>query len=197
MSDAARTVLTREAVVNAARAMIERDGLNALSLRRLAGDLGVTAPALYAYVTDKRDLLRAVAESAFEQLTAGFDAVGDTDPLDRMRASSRVYIDFAIENPHLFETMFVFPPDLGVSAPTGEELPAATKAFAGPLADIEAAVDAGRLHGDTITIALVLWTSIHGATEVLRMGFGFDDDGRERYVNSVLDTVIAGLATTS
>jgi len=197
MSEPSRTVLTREAVVAAAQSMIERDGLDALSLRRLASDLGVTAPALYAYVTDKRDLLAAVAESAFERLTGGFDAVTAADPLDRVRAASRVYIDFAVENPQLFQTMFVFPPDLGFSEPTGEELPAATKAFSGPLTNIEAAVASGQLRGDPIDIALVLWTAIHGAAEVLLMGFAFDDDGREHYIDSVLDTILAGLTPST
>ena len=43
-------------------------GLEAVSLRRVGANLGVTAPALYAYVTDKSDLLRSVAEVEFDHL---------------------------------------------------------------------------------------------------------------------------------
>ena len=57
-----RPPLQRETIVEAARDLIITDGLEALSLRRLAGQLGVTAPALYAHVRDKQDLLRALAE---------------------------------------------------------------------------------------------------------------------------------------
>ena len=60
--------LTRESVIEAARRSIVADGLEAVSLRKLAASLGVTAPALYAYVDDKRDLLRAVAEREFQRL---------------------------------------------------------------------------------------------------------------------------------
>ena len=57
-----RPLLHREAIIAAARELIVADGLEALSLRRLAARLGVTAPALYAHVRDKQDLLRAVAQ---------------------------------------------------------------------------------------------------------------------------------------
>ncbi len=62
METADRETLTGEAVVAAARDQIRTKGLDAVSLRQVGAALGVTAPALYAYVTDKRDLLRAVAE---------------------------------------------------------------------------------------------------------------------------------------
>ena len=64
-----RPLLHREAIVAAARELIVADGLEALSLRRLAARLGVTAPALYAHVRDKQDLLRAVAESGYTAMT--------------------------------------------------------------------------------------------------------------------------------
>ena len=160
----------------------------------VAGALGVTAPALYAYVTDKRDLLRGVAELAFGELVERFEALPDADPLARIRAQSHVYIDFAHEQPELFRTMFLFPPELAVSAPIGEELPAATRAFEVPRRAIDDAVAAGLLRDvDPVMAALALWTATHGAAEVLRMGFGFDDEGRRQLVDTVIDTVIAGL----
>ena len=48
--------------------LIARDGLDALTLRRLADSFSVSAPALYAHFRDKEDLLRAVAEREFEEL---------------------------------------------------------------------------------------------------------------------------------
>ena len=63
-----RPALTRAAIVEEARRSIIADGLEALSLRRIASALDVTAPALYAYVTDKGDLLRAVAEGELADL---------------------------------------------------------------------------------------------------------------------------------
>jgi TetR/AcrR family tetracycline transcriptional repressor len=54
--------LTRDAVVDAAVDLLAEVGLDGLSLRRLARELGVSAPTLYWHVADKRTLLDHVAE---------------------------------------------------------------------------------------------------------------------------------------
>jgi AcrR family transcriptional regulator len=57
-----RSDLSRERVVAAALALLDREGLDALSMRRLADELGVGTMSLYHYVTDKEDLAKAVIE---------------------------------------------------------------------------------------------------------------------------------------
>src|SRR5690349_4418442 len=76
--------LTRERVVDAALELIERDGAEALSMRRLGGELGVEAMALYSYVRSKDELLDAVAE----RLVAGLELrpVAREDWRGRIRA---------------------------------------------------------------------------------------------------------------
>lgn len=191
-----RETLTREAIIAVTRRLIVTEGLDAVSLRRVGGALGVTAPALYAYVTDKRDLLRGVAEGEFAELTARFDAVVDPDPLVRMRGYSRAYVDYALEQPELFKTMFLFPPDLQLGEPTGEELPVATNTFERGMEAIAEAVELGVLRADVdpLLAALTLWTATHGLADVLLLGFGFDEAGREHLITTVLDTIIAGLS---
>jgi len=53
--------LTRELVIATARRHLEADGLGRFSLRAVARDLEVTAPALYAYVSSKEELVALVA----------------------------------------------------------------------------------------------------------------------------------------
>jgi len=195
MSSEARSPLTRDAVVAVTRALIVDEGLDAVSLRRIGGALGVTAPALYAHVVDKRDLLRAVAEFELTQLVARFQQVTDADPVARLRQYSRAYIDYAVDNPELFKTIFLFPPQLPIGAPTGEELPLATQAFELPLLAIDEAIRTGAFEPtDTTTASLVLWAATHGCADVLLFGFDFDDASRQALVEAVLDTVMVGLA---
>ena len=54
--------LTRERVVDAAIALVERDGLGELSMRRLAAELGAGTMSLYNHVADKDDLFDAMVE---------------------------------------------------------------------------------------------------------------------------------------
>jgi AcrR family transcriptional regulator len=189
-----RVGLTREAIVAATRTLIETEGLDAVSLRRVGAALGVTAPALYAHVADKRDLLRSVAASALAMLISDFEAIDDPDPLDRIRRFSRVYIQFAATNPGLFKTVFLFPPDLTITTPTGEELPMATLAFRVPLSALTQAMDEGTFRRmDPDLAGLTMWTVAHGCAEVLAMGFALDETSREALITAVIDTVIDGL----
>jgi AcrR family transcriptional regulator len=192
-----REPLTREAVVAATRALIIDEGLAAVSLRRIAASLGVTAPALYAYVTDKRDLMRAVAEFEFGRLIARFEAVEGSDPVERTRRTGRAYIEHAVENPELFRTMFLFPPDIALGSPADDVLPLATRAFEVGLTAITEAIETGAFRSmDPAMAALTMWTAAHGCADVLLLGFTVDDTARDALIDSVLDTTIAGLRAT-
>lgn len=69
-----RRGLTRDAIVARALELGNAEGLEAVSLRRLAADLGVTPMALYRHVRDKQDLVNAMTELVMEDfdLKAGF-----------------------------------------------------------------------------------------------------------------------------
>lgn len=194
----ARGVLSRAAVVAAARDLVVGSGLEALSLRRLAGDLGVTAPALYAHVAGKEDLLRALATAEFEMLVARFEAVGPTDPLERIRAHGRAYVAHARERPALFRVMFVFPPDLGAPGPAdGAELPAATRAFAVAADAVDRAVTSGVIDApDPLLVALALWSAVHGVATVLQLGPGLPAEVEASLVDEVVDRLLRGYAPT-
>lgn len=68
-----RRRLTREEIVERALEIGDREGLDAVSLRRIASELGVTSMALYRHVKDKNDLVSAMLEAAMADvdLTAG------------------------------------------------------------------------------------------------------------------------------
>jgi AcrR family transcriptional regulator len=186
--------LTREAIVAATRDLVRDDGLAAVSLRRVAASLGVTAPALYAYVRDKHDLLRAVAEGEFTSLIERFATVDAEDPLDRTRGYCRAYIEHAVENPELFKVMFVFQPRVGLGEPVTDDLPSATQAFSLPADSMLEAIEAGRIREqDPLIATLTTWIAMHGAAEVLLMGFDFDDEFRDRLIDATIEMVIQGI----
>ena len=157
--------LSRRAIIDATRAFITDEGLEAVSLRRIGARLEVTAPALYAYVSDKRDLLAAVAQEEFDQLISAFEAVTDDDPVARTRAYCRAYVAHARANPELFKTMFLFQPDLGVGEPPESGSPSATAAFELPAAALREAIDAGTFRPvDPLVASLTMWVAMHGIT---------------------------------
>lgn len=189
-----RPPLQRGAIIAAARSLIVADGLEALSLRKLAAELGVTAPALYAHVRDKQDLLRALAEGEFEALVARFAQVDDPDPIARIKGHGRAYVQHARENPELFRVMFLFPPELSpASVPAEVELPGATKAFEAAASAVEEALAAGLIDADDpLLVALTLWSGTHGVANVLQLGFGLPPELEDAMIDEVTDRLLAG-----
>ncbi|MFD5479503.1 TetR/AcrR family transcriptional regulator [Streptomyces hawaiiensis] len=72
--------LTRERVLTAALALVDREGLSALSMRRLGTELGVEAMALYRYAASKDSLLDGLVEALYLELEERLAADADEDP---------------------------------------------------------------------------------------------------------------------
>jgi AcrR family transcriptional regulator len=88
--------LTRAAIVTRALKIGQTEGLDAVSLRRLASEFGVTPMALYRHVRDKQDLINAMAELVMEglDLTVGFRAsMSWTDRVRRALLNFRDQMD--------------------------------------------------------------------------------------------------------
>jgi AcrR family transcriptional regulator len=63
-----------EAVVAAARRLLEEEGPEALTMRRLAGRLGIKAPSLYKHLPDKTALQAAIIATGLEEAATTFEA---------------------------------------------------------------------------------------------------------------------------
>ncbi|NED79073.1 helix-turn-helix transcriptional regulator, partial [Streptomyces sp. SID11233] len=63
-----KPLLSTGRIVEAARALVDAEGLAALSTRRLAAELGVSGPSLYNHFGTKDELLDAVADSVSAQV---------------------------------------------------------------------------------------------------------------------------------
>ena len=91
-------------IVAAARAILEEEGLDALTMRRIAERLGIRAPSLYKHFPDKESLEAAIISAAFEEQAGVFErAAGEgADPLEPLGAA---YRRFALAHPHLYRLM--------------------------------------------------------------------------------------------
>src|SRR3954467_11821671 len=102
--------LRRHEVTSTARELAESDGWAAVTMRRLAGQLGVTQPVIYSVFAGRQALIDAVALDGFSDLAAALGAV-DPSPMARMRA-----YPFAAANPRIYEAMFSMPSGLHFAA---------------------------------------------------------------------------------
>jgi AcrR family transcriptional regulator len=95
-----RVPLDRERIARAALALIDRDGLEGWSMRRLGQELGVEAMALYHHFKSKGELLDAVLELLASEICIPDPASGSV--IDRIRLSVRSYRQVAVVHPRAF-----------------------------------------------------------------------------------------------
>ena len=108
-----RAGLTRELVLAAARRIADAEGVDRLTMRRLAAELGVQPNALYTYVPDKEALLDALIDDLLAGIEPDEPAAGDwRDGLARVMDSSRRLL---LAHPQLVP-VFLARPGLGPNA---------------------------------------------------------------------------------
>lgn len=88
-------------IVTAARELLEEQGNEALTMRRLADRLGIRAPSLYKHLPDKAALEAAIIATGLEDLAREVEAAVDTAP-EPLSAIAAVYRAFALAHPHLY-----------------------------------------------------------------------------------------------
>jgi AcrR family transcriptional regulator len=136
----------RDHVITIARDLAESDGWAAVTIRRLASELGVTQPVLYSVFASRQAIVDAVATQGFRDIATALEAV-EVAPMARMRA----YLDFAADHPRIYEAMFSMPSGLAFAADdTPEPLHRAFTAVRDVFPD------------DDGTRAEVAWSTLHG-----------------------------------
>jgi AcrR family transcriptional regulator len=90
-------------IVAAARAVLEESGPEALSMRAIAGRLGIRAPSLYKHVPDKEALEVALVADALAEVAEAFEGAAAAD--DPLTAVAAAYREWALAHPHLYRLM--------------------------------------------------------------------------------------------
>ncbi|MGA2049398.1 MAG: TetR/AcrR family transcriptional regulator [Terracidiphilus sp.] len=101
---------TVERIAAAARRLLDEEGIDAVTMRRVAEAVGITPMAIYRHFPDRAGLLNAVAGQGFEELAARLAAMRFSGSIEeRLTKMGKTYLDHALENPRLFELMFLKP----------------------------------------------------------------------------------------
>ena len=101
MGEVGRRPLSRRRILDAAIELVDREGLGALSMRRLGRELGVEAMSLYNHVPNKEALLGGMVEVLIEGLESPTEGSGGWE--DRVRGAFRSYLKLARAHPEVFQ----------------------------------------------------------------------------------------------
>lgn len=145
----------RERLCEAAERLFAERGPDAVTMRQLAAELGVSPMTPYRYFQDKEDILAAIRTNGFNRFAEAMEAA---------RASRQVgeaYIKFAFEHPHTYKLMF----DLNQphEADYPELVAAGERAKATMSGWVKDLIAQGALEGDPQQIGLMFWAATHGA----------------------------------
>lgn len=183
--------LTRDQIVEAAAAIADRDGLDALSLASVASTLGVRSPSLYNHVDGLAGLRRQLSIHASSLLTTELaDSIEGLEATQALRAIAEQLRSFALRHPGLYDSF--------LPAPTPQHDPEVAAALAAPVT-VVASVLAGMEVDPAAVIPLIrtLRASVHGFVDLeLQGGFGLPDDIDESF-STTIDLVIDAISTHS
>ena len=107
MVETGRQPLSRRRILEAAVRLVDREGLAALSMRKLGQELGVEAMSLYRYVPNKAALLDGIAETVVGEAEIPPADAGDW--AERARAMNRAYRRLAHAHPNVFPLIALRP----------------------------------------------------------------------------------------
>lgn len=101
---------TAARITVAGRRLLDKEGAEAVTMRRVAKAVGITAMAIYRHYPDKSALLNAVADEGFKQLAARLVRKRFSGTIEqRLTKMAEIYLEHAFQNPRLFELMFLKP----------------------------------------------------------------------------------------
>lgn len=170
----------RRMLLDEASALLESEGPQALTMRRIAAEVGCSTSVLYTMFGGKSGIAEALWREGFERLGTALDQAVGSDPLERLAAMGRAYRMNALANRAYYAVMF------GRPIPGFEPSPEAYEASLRPLRALAAAVtdciDAGIFRAEDPThIAGVLWAATHGAVSLELAGYEGAVDAQRRF----------------
>jgi AcrR family transcriptional regulator len=181
----------QEAIKETAWKQIAESGAPALSLRAIARELKITAPAIYNYFPSRDDLVTALIIDAYASFGdcqfAARDAVPESATVARFRAIGMAYRQWALEYPQRYQLIFGTPIP-GYEAPMTETLPSAARSLSALVSVIDDLRAQGILNAEgfpptqagyetqfevwkgyggdyhilSLSVAMIIWSRVHG-----------------------------------
>lgn len=168
--DSSKAGNLRRQILDTARHLLVQEGYPNLSMRKIADAIGYSATTIYLHFDSKDALLHALIHEGMMRLNEKLGAVAGRwpdDPVHRLRALCRSFIDFGLNNPEYYEIMFQLRPERMKRYPPEKYREARTNLeyFSHALQD---GAQEGIFHAEKAdVVASTIWASLHGTVSLL------------------------------
>ncbi|HEY5854853.1 MAG TPA: TetR/AcrR family transcriptional regulator [Aldersonia sp.] len=150
----------RQLIIDSARELAEAEGWDAVTTRRLADKIEYSQPVLYSHFADKNAIIEAVAVEGYAELASALGAAATGG----LEAVAQAYLDFADNQPALYDAMFTLASDLPFGTP---EAPTPLHAA---FAQLRTTLAGEADQRDSEVLTEVAWSALHGLAMLTRMG---------------------------
>jgi AcrR family transcriptional regulator len=194
-----RTQNLRDAILDAARKLCFAEGVDGVSARKIAREVGCTAPAIYSHYRSVDDVLHHLRMEGHELLAEAFRRVAPSlPPMERLRGLGKAYYRFAIEHPKYYEAMFL---SRFKDAPRREFVQREIFTLLFIRDVVKEGMDAKVIRDDVdpMILANAVWSQIHGLASLAISGLVLltAPGSAQDLLDTVVDCIAAGVAPKS
>jgi AcrR family transcriptional regulator len=180
------------ALLTSASEILETEGPDALSVRRIAAAAGVAPMGVYNHFESKFGIVEALYVQGFNRLGDAMAAMTQIDdPAEALREGARAYRALALAHPMAYQVMFLRA--VPGFEPSDPALTSCTSGFDHLVATVQRAIRAGVIApGSPTETAQMIWASIHGWVSLEMLGLGFVDD-HDVWYDRLCEALLRGL----
>ncbi|MEI6681080.1 MAG: TetR/AcrR family transcriptional regulator [Bacteroidota bacterium] len=152
-------------IMSAARSLFLERGIGETSIRNIAERIEYSPATIYLYFKDKDEILHELHSQGFREMGAQMGVLmAVSDPVERLKALGRVYIDFARKNTEMYDLMFIAKAPMHYLEKMAEEKWSEGKTTFEFLSNTVAeCIAAGRFAGhDADSLSFMIWSCVHG-----------------------------------
>jgi AcrR family transcriptional regulator len=154
----------RKLILSAAQKLFLANGYEKVSVRNIADEIEYSPATIYLYFKDKNELLFALHQRGFVQMVEEFRPILTiADPFEKLVEMGRSYIRFAVENPELFDLMFIM--TAPIDTLDKKDWVEGDQAFGLLMQVVQECMDTGVFRKHSVESAsMMIWSAIHGYT---------------------------------
>jgi AcrR family transcriptional regulator len=185
----------RGEILEAARELFVREGIDQVSMRRIAEKIEYSPTTIYLYFKDKAELIDCLCEETLGKLDRRLTQIESStpDPVERLRRGMKAYVEFGLKHPNEYKVAFMteLKPD---ELAGGRAKAMGQNALNHTRSSLKQCVADGRMHVEDVEAAAQnIWATIHGLTSLLIVKTTFPWADRTKLLEQLVDTHIAGL----
>jgi AcrR family transcriptional regulator len=192
----------RERILEAARALIMRDGFASLTMRNIATAIEYSPAAIYLHFRDRDEIAKELSRQGYAQLYEALKpAAAIEDPRERLKEIGRAYVQFGMENPETYRLIFMDYNYLAAVFGGEQQDPGADQADdetgrgAFDLLMDNAAALPLRAPGTPQQIAETLWAGVHGIVSLKLTCPAFPVSTAQQLARIMTQALVDGLTT--